>query len=175
MRSIALVALALTALGFAVAANGWLDFRPVRRILWLGDSYTYSNNLPAMVAEMADSAGSEVRYDITMKAFANASLEDHWRSAKTQALLAASDWDRVLVQPESTFRALEAGSPFFAYGARLLGGGRPRPAIVVSWTASEALYEDDPISRPEHFQNIERNHKGLAMKTGAELIDAAQV
>ena len=44
--------------------------------------------MPAMVAKIADSADSPIRYDITMSAFPNAGLEDHWRNRRTRQLLA---------------------------------------------------------------------------------------
>ena len=176
LRWIVAAAVALAAIWFGFVDNDWLDRRPVQRILYLGDSYTYYNDLPAMVAEMADSAGSDVRFDITMRAFPNAKLEDHWNNETTRSLLAQGDWDRVMVQPESYFQELEGDHSHFRLGSRLFeAAGRAQRAIVVSWTASEDAYQNRPMTRAEHFQNIETNHRGLASRTGAGLIDVARV
>lgn len=63
MRLLGLAVLALTAIWFGLIDNDWLDRRPVQRILFLGHSLTYYNDMPAMVAKMADSAGSPIRYE----------------------------------------------------------------------------------------------------------------
>ncbi|MGZ8312324.1 MAG: hypothetical protein ACXWU1_12500 [Allosphingosinicella sp.] len=176
MRWVALVACAFAAIWFGFLQNDWLDRRPVQRVLFLGDSYTYYNDMPAMVTEMADSAGSENRIAITMRAFPSATLEDHWNNSETRSLLAQGGWDRIVVQPESYLQMLDAGSEHYRFGSRLLNGtGVARPAIVVSWTASNAHYESKPVTRAEHFRNLERNSRGLAARTGGELIDVAQV
>jgi hypothetical protein len=171
-----MVAVGLLGFWFGVVDREWLDDRPVQRVLWLGDSYTYANNLPAMVSEMADSAPSAVRFDITTRAFGSASLEDHWNDSKTRALLSEGGWDRVIIQPETFHQVLDGDHAHFSYGAKLLrDAGEAKPAIVVSWTASEAQFPDGSVSRREAFEAIESNHAGLAVRTGAELIDAARV
>jgi hypothetical protein len=163
-------------LWFGVAERGWLDGRPVQRVLWLGDSYTYANNLPAMVSEMADSAPSAVRFDITVRAFGSASLEDHWNDSESRALLSKAGWDRVIIQPETLHQVLDGDHAHFSYAAKLLGAaGEAKPAIVVSWTASEAHFAGGSEARREAFEAIEANHAGMALRTGAELIDAARV
>ena len=174
MRWIALLAIGWAGIWFGLVDNDWLDRRPVQRVLYLGHSLTYYNDMPAMVARMADSAGSEVRYDIVMRAFPNASLEDHSRDSRTQSLLGQGGWDQVIVQPERHFEG--ADDAFFLAGGRLLDGtGRAQPAIVVSWVGSETFYADRGVTRLEHLQNIESDNRALASGTGARLIDVARV
>ena len=176
MRLGALVAVAAAAIWFGVVDNDWLDRRPVQRVLYLGDSYTYYNDMPSMVTAMADLAGSDIRYDISVRAFPNATLEGHWNNSGTRSLLGQGNWDRILVQPESYFQILNADNGHFNQGSRLLRqAGSAKPAIVVSWTASEAHYANAPVTRAEHFRNIEANSRALASRTGADLIDVAQV
>lgn len=176
MRLVALVAIAVAAIWFGFVDNDWLDRRPAQRVLFLGDSYTYYNDMPSMVTEIADSAGSDIRYDITVRAFPNATLEGHWNNARTRSLLTEDNWDRIIVQPESYFERLNADSVHFNYGSRLLPPtGTTHRAIVVSWTASDGQYANGPVSRVEHFRNIEANSRALASRTGADLIDVAQV
>jgi hypothetical protein len=176
VRLVALVAVGLAAFWFGLVDRDWLDGRPVQRVLWLGDSYTYANDLPAILAEMADSAPAPVRFDITVRAFANASLEEHWNDARTRALLAEGGWDRVIVQPETFVRVLDGDDPHFSYAGKLLAAAsKARPAVVVSWTASEAHFAARSASRTEAFEAIESNHAGLAVRTGAELIHVARV
>ena len=170
-------ALALAAIWFGFVDNSWLDRRPVHHLLFLGHSYTYYNDMPAMVAKMADSANSPIRYDITMSAFPNATLEGHWHNRKTRQLLSQGGWYRVIAQPEGGLSYRDADSPMFVNGGRLLvGTAEQPPAIVISWQATEGFSQDHySMSRAEVAAVEQSNLRGLAIATGADVIDIARV
>ena len=170
-------ALALVAIWFGFVDNSWLDRRPVQRLLFLGHSYTYYNDMPAMVAKMADSADSPIRYDITMSAFPNATLEDHWNNRKTRQLLSQGGWYRVIAQPEGGLSHRDADSPMFINGGRLLiGTAEQPPAIIISWQATEAFSQKHySMSRAAAAAVEQNNLRGLAIATGADVIDIARV
>lgn len=90
MRSRAL----FLALALAVAAEG-KPKQPLR-ILFVGNSLTYSNDLPSMIARI----GALDDRSITTKtiAFPNYSLEDHLRERHVQRALLESRWDVVVLQ-----------------------------------------------------------------------------
>lgn len=67
------------------------------QILMLGNSLTYSNDLPGMIAELADRGGAE-RPSVTVIAFANFSLEDHWNYGTSTAAMDAGTYDVVILQ-----------------------------------------------------------------------------
>ena len=172
------IALALVAIGFAIVGSSWLDRRPVQRLLFLGHSLTYYNEMPAMVAKMADSADSPIRYEITMRPFPNASLEDHWRSRKSREILFQTDWDRVIVQPERSYQQERQDSGLYRAGSGLLTGtGKGRPAVVISWLPAESgrREHNDATVRSEQFDVVQSNLRGLAYATGADVIDVAGV
>jgi hypothetical protein len=178
VRLLGLAALVLATIWFGFFDNGWLDRRPVQRLLYLGDSYTYYNDMPAMVAKMADSADSPVRYDITMSAFPSATLEDHWHNRKTRQLLSQGGWYQVVVQPEVNFRHQSADSSLYVYGNKLLvGTAEQRPAIVISWLGTESYYrrQNYSTSRSEHAEILQSNLRGLGFATSADVIDIARV
>ena len=170
-------ALALAAIWFGFVDNTWLDRRPVHRLLFLGHSYTYYNDMPAMVAKMADSANSPIRFDITMSAFPNATLEDHWNNRKTRQLLSQGGWYRVIAQPEGGLSLRDADSPMFVNGRRLLiGTAEQPPAIVISWQATEGFSQKHySMSRAEVAAVEQNNLRDLAIATGADVIDIARV
>lgn len=178
MRLVALIALALAGVWFGLVNNDWLDPRPVQRLLFLGHSYTYYNDMPAMVAKMAESANSPIRYDITMNAFPNASLEDHWNYRKTRELLARGGWTRVIVQPETDSQLQASDSGLYAYGGKLLvGTGEQPPAIIISHLATDGFYrrQNWTILRSEHADILQENLRGLAIASGADVFDVARV
>jgi hypothetical protein len=177
LRLVAAVAFLLAAIWFGFVKNDWLDSRPTQRMLFLGHSYTYYNDMPAMVAKMADSADSPVHYDITMSAFPNATLKDHWHNRKTRALLAQGGWDRVILQPEGGFTPSDTNSSQYVYGSKLLAGtSRERPAIIINWLATEGFYRQHySTTRSEDAEIDQSSLRGLAYAVGADVIDIASV
>lgn len=174
----ALIALAFTAIWFGFVDKDWLDRRPAQRILFLGHSLTYYNEMPIMVAKMADSADSPIRYDITMNAFPNASLKDHWNNHKTRELLSRDGWDRVIVQPERSYRRQDSDSSLHLHGSKLLvGTAEQPPAIIISWQPSESWYRNLNYSKPrsDDFNILQESLRDLATATGADVIDIASV
>lgn len=177
MRLLGLIALGLATIWFGFIDNDWLDPRPVQRMLYLGHSYTYYNDMPAMVAKMADSAKSPVRYDISMSAFPNATLEDHWHNRKSRELLSRGGWYRVIVQPEGSFIEQGADSSLFVNGRRLLIGTGEQPAvIVIGWEANEEFYRKHYSASRSAASVVEQsNLRRLAIATSSDVIDIASI
>ena len=78
----------------AVALHGG-DAKPFR-LLFVGNSLTYTNDLPAMVRRIGELDGRQI--ETTMIARPNFSLEDHLLSAQTRHVLKAGDFDVVVLQ-----------------------------------------------------------------------------
>jgi hypothetical protein len=178
VRLLALAALALAAIWFGFVDNAWLDRRPVQRLLFLGHSLTYYNDMPAMVAKMADSADSPIRYAITMSAFPNAGLDNHWNNRRTRELLAKGGWDRIIAQPERSYDPQGPDSRLYFYANKLLvGTAKSTPAIVISQQPTETFYRqrNRTTSRSEDGEILQKNLRGLAIAIGADVIDVASV
>jgi len=65
-------------------------------ILFVGNSLTYTNNLPKLVKEMAKENGVFVKYN--MLAYPNYGLIDHWHAGKMQKLIKSKKYDLVIIQ-----------------------------------------------------------------------------
>lgn len=147
-------------------------------MLFLGHSLTYYNDMPAMVAKMADSADSPIRYDIVMSAFPNAGLDNHWNNRRTRELLAQGGWDRVIAQPPRIYEPEGPDSRLHFYANKLLAGtGKGTPAIVISQLPSEGVYRQEnwTTSRSGDGEIVRANLRSLAIATGADVIDVAGV
>jgi hypothetical protein len=72
------------------------------RILFIGNSYTYFNNLPAMIAALAVSAGQSKSLESQMVVIGAATLELHWQDGKALEVLKQGGWDYVVLQEQST-------------------------------------------------------------------------
>ncbi|HUF09986.1 MAG TPA: SGNH/GDSL hydrolase family protein [Rhodothermales bacterium] len=108
------------------------------RVLFVGNSLTYVNDLPEVVRAMAR-ADSDRPLVVRTVAFPNFSLEDHWRTGSAGAELAGGRWDYVVMQQGPSSLAenqehLRTWSEKFADEARKSG---TEPALFTVWPASE--------------------------------------
>lgn len=67
-----------------------------RRILFIGNSLTYWNELPAMVQSLAAAAKRRVTFQ--MVAFPDVSLEDHWQRGEAVRAIRRGGWSHVVLQ-----------------------------------------------------------------------------
>jgi len=67
------------------------------RILFVGNSLTYANDLPAMVKALADSAGLS-GVQTAQVAKPDYALEDHWNDGQARRVIEAGGWHWVVMQ-----------------------------------------------------------------------------
>ena len=65
-------------------------------ILFIGNSLTYTNNLPELVKQSSKLQGIEI--DTKMIAFPNYAIIDHWNDGQVQKLIASKKYDFVIIQ-----------------------------------------------------------------------------
>jgi hypothetical protein len=106
------------------------------RVLFVGNSLTETNDLPAVVASLARSSGRSLEYRTI--AFGGYSLEDHWSRGDARAALTTRSWDVIVMQqgpsalPEGQLHLREWATRF-ATEARAYG---TRPALLTVWPES---------------------------------------
>lgn len=77
------------------------------KILFLGNSYTYVNNLPQMTADMATSTGDTLVFDSS--APGGQTLEGHTTNTVSLGKMAQGGWDYVVLQEQSQRPAFSDG------------------------------------------------------------------
>lgn len=114
------------------------------RVLFIGNSLTYSNDLPLVVQALAKAAGKNLAVESVT--FGGYSLEDHWNNGEALRLIAQKGWNVVVMQhgpstlPESRVE-LRLWTKKFAQRIRKAGG---RPALFMVWPPKDRLsYFDD--------------------------------
>lgn len=158
-----------------------LDDRPARSILIVGNSRTFYNDMPAMLREIADSAGNPAKFQVESSAYPAATFKTHWEKKRTRQLLAAG-WDDVILQPESGAQTWKQGNDeFHEYGPKLaneakLSSGRPR--LVVGWPYDASAYQEPAyveagFGRSEHLELLRENHAKLASSANLDRINVA--
>jgi hypothetical protein len=132
LRILSLAAALLVLSGASAAGGG----PKALRVLFVGNSLTATNDLPAVVAEIARQAGRRLEYrTIAPGGYA---LEDHWNQGDARVALASAPWDVLVMQqgpsalPESQANLREWATRFAAE-ARARG---VRPALLTVWPES---------------------------------------
>ena len=90
------VPIVLSLLALSVAGSTSAAPPEPLRVLFVGNSLTQANDLPAQVARLADATGRSLEYKTV--AFGGFNLEDHWNQGDARTALATGDFDVVVMQ-----------------------------------------------------------------------------
>jgi hypothetical protein len=166
--AVGVVALVLGGLAwFPVALAGSRSERvaPVRKVLFVGNSLTMANDLPARVQALAASVGDHL--DCRAVAFPDFSLEDHWKQGEATRVIGEGGWSIVILQqgpsslPESR-RLLIDYARRFDGEARRVGA---RTALYMVWP-SRARFTD--------FDGVSASYAAAALDVGGLLMPVGE-
>jgi len=127
------------------------------RVLFIGNSLTYYNDLPGMLAFLLVRGGVAGAH-VESIALPNFGLIDHWTQSRVRSTITNGDWDYVIMQqgPSAT-----QGRPYLLDYAerfnRIIRDAGAIPAIYMVWPPRARFYE---------FELVLESHQ-----TAAELID----
>lgn len=110
-----------------------------KKVLFIGNSYTYYYNLPNMVHELSDSAGDELIYDSSTQG--DAKLSDHDSNSAVHNKINSNTWDYVVLQAhsrETSNTELEMETNLYPYAESLVDAIRDnyecsRPMFYMTW------------------------------------------
>ena len=118
------------------------------RVLFIGNSYTYVNDLPGMLANIAATAGTPPTITTDEVVQGGASLENHWDNGLAQPKILQRQWTHVVLQGQSLEPLTALGpSTFFGYAQQfsdLVVGAGAQPTLFVTWARAAG----DPIYSP---------------------------
>jgi len=115
-------------------------------VLFVGNSLTYTNDLPGMLEALVDST-LQGPVHTGVYAFANFGLEDHWAEGSARAAIAEGGWDVTVLQqgPSAT-----EGRPSLLEYSRLLdeeiSGAGGRTALYMVWPAESRSFDFEGVS-----------------------------
>jgi hypothetical protein len=122
--------LILFVLMLAAAASAQTD---TLRLLFIGNSHTYYNNLPHLFANLAQSGGYPVVVDSNTPP--GYTLEGHCSNPITLSKIAQGGWDYVILQEQSLYPVID----FYRYGS-MYPAARHLDSLISSVGARTALY-----------------------------------
>lgn len=136
------------------------------RILFIGNSFTARNNLPALLARLANERGRIVEHRLISTG--GASLRQHLNAGTALAAIGEGTYDVVVLQEQSTLPGRNATRMHdsvrdFHYAIKRAGS---RTALYMTWARRNA---------PEAQQAITTAYATIAAEVGATLVPVGMV
>jgi hypothetical protein len=124
------------------SSSGPPDLGESLSVLFVGNSLTYTENLPALVEGLGRAAGLD-RVRSAYVAKPDYSLEDHWNDGEALDSIAKGGWDAVVLQqgpsslPASQAHLLEWTGRF----AEKIRAAGARPAVYMVWPPADGNWD----------------------------------
>lgn len=137
--------------------------KPIK-VLFVGNSFTYYNNLPHVVSAMAKSQGYTI--DTKHSTAGGVTLEDHWKSkqgTQTRKMIKNENWDYVVFNNHS-LSAINTPKDFITYSkkfADLVKEKGAEPIFMMTWA-----YKSNPLMLSE----VEKMYKELGQLTETDIV-----
>ena len=143
-----------------------LSGEPPVQILFVGNSLTYTNDLPKLVTKEAKSKGINVK--TVMIAYPNYSLQDHWDQNTFQNLLELSEFDYLVIQqgPSSQTEGKETLLKYGRMFKNLCEKNKTRLAYFMVWPSLQYY---------ESFHEVIENHENASIKNQAILCPVGEI
>jgi hypothetical protein len=133
------------------------------RALFIGNSFTARNDVPALVARLAESRGK--RFEHRLISAGGASLRMHWNRGEAQDAIRGEPWDYVVLQEQSTLpvknaRRMHENVRLFD---EVIRGAGARTALYLTWARRHA---------PETQRAITEAYTTIGAELGAVVVPA---
>jgi hypothetical protein len=166
----------LTEAGAGRGAHGDQS-RPVLRVLFVGNSLTYTNNLPRMVAELARAASEEKVFAYGAVFAGGYSLREHIASHRVDTALGSGSWDFVVLQEQGElpgWRPARREREFFGPARQLDAMVQAAGAKTVFYMTYARAEGDPPIFKPDNYPAMQARvidgYETIARELGAEVV-----
>jgi hypothetical protein len=122
------------------------------RALFIGNSYTYFNDLPAVVADLAMAANQPRRFEPFVVLVGGATLEAHLARRDALDRIQAGGWDVIVLQEQSTRPIAEPQSMWRDVSAFAGAASRVGAKLVLyeTWAREAAPETQDSLTRVYH-------------------------
>jgi hypothetical protein len=128
------------------------------KILFIGNSYTYSNDMPQMLQGMA--ASRKRKIDVAMQATGGYTLEKNWQDGKAAALIGSRKWDFVVLQEhgQGPFENAKNMKEYAVKFHELIKKQGAKTVLFVTWARQD---------KPATQRLITKTYDELAKELGA--------
>lgn len=166
----------LGALNYLDASCNPLGRVACTRVLFVGNSYTYVNDLPTVFRHLARAAGENV--ETAMVAQGGETLAQHVSTGDAPGPIAEARWQFVVLQEQSEIPAVAAlrSSEFYPAVRTLVGDIRQAggtPVLLETW-AHQAGWSDDGLSYGSMQTALDQGYVTIGGQLGVVVAPAGQ-
>jgi hypothetical protein len=142
-------------------------------ILFIGNSYTYVNDLPAMFSKLACAGGHKV--ETAMVAEGGWTLSQHATSADTLNKISQQKWDFVSLQEQSEVPAIETSRIQIMYPAarqlvaKIKAQGA-KPLLMLTWGHRSGLPEAGIANYNDMQAQLDIGYQGIAQELNIGMV-----
>jgi hypothetical protein len=138
----------------------------VYSILFVGNSLTYTNNIPLLVKKKAKLKG--INLNIKVIAYPNYALFDHWNNGKVQKLISRKNYDFVIVQqgPSSQNKGRQLLLEYAEKFSQLCKNNNTKLVLYMVWPSVDNFHT---------FGSVINNYREAAVKNKAILCPVGEV
>lgn len=175
-------------IGLAIATAACAQARPPRctaaitdrgcvRVLFIGNSYTFVNNLPGTFVQIAESMGRGVYAD--MVAPGGATLADHLKSDETMALIRTGHWTYVVLQEQSLMpvTTLSRNTTMYPAARQLVDVIRKtgaEPVLYQTWGRERGWPEGQIADFATMQDSLTSGYRQLASELGVNVVPVGE-
>lgn len=151
-------------LALATAAAAQPPQAKALRVLFIGNSLTYTGDIPERFARLAAAMGRKASVEAV--AYPDYSLEDHWRDGRALAAI-RKGWDVVVLQQGTSAHADSRAQlvDFTARFAKPIREAGARPALYMVWP---------PVDRMRDFGSAIAAYRAAAIAVDAILLPVGE-
>jgi hypothetical protein len=124
------------------SSSGPPDLGESLSVLFVGNSLTYTENLPALVEGLSRAAGLD-RVRVASVAKPDYSLEDHWNDGEALDSIGQGGWDAVVLQqgPSSLLASQAHLLEWTGRFAERIRGAGAKPAVYMVWPPADGSWD----------------------------------
>jgi hypothetical protein len=163
-----LLCLGLLLAGCGGAAAPACGTEPCTRVLFLGNSYTYVNDLPSTFARLATSGGRQV--EVSSVANGGETLAQHAAASDSLDAISSRRWTYVILQEQSETPATWAGRTSMYPAVRTLAGriesAGATPMLFMTWAHRDGLPTAGLADYGAMQQQIDNAYLAIAQELG---------
>ena len=137
-----------------------------RKVLFIGNSYTYFNDLDVVLEKMALTAEPQIKINTSSITRGGANLQYHDSNPKTEEMLAKENWDLVILQNHS-LSTIEDPKAFCEYTTKMakrVFEHKAKPVFYMTWARENKPEMIDTISKA--YTEAGRNNNAYVAPAG---------
>ena len=146
------------------------------RVLFIGNSYTYYNDLPAMLEGFVQALAPGKRLQTSSVLMGGATLESHWKRGQARTLIRDGSWNYVVLQEQSLLGGLringvahmnDPAERFLPYGrlfAQEVKAAGARPVFYMTWSRKADMPAQEVLTHA--YASLAREQQGVLSPVG---------